>query len=428
MTDGFSDAQHSPKCHTCAQPRNLGAGDSTLRHASTPRRAAGRPPHVKERHLLLAGCGHAHLDLLALFVRGIPRGWRVTLVVPQPDFHYSGMLPVIMAGAVPPSAADIPVARIAAAAGINVQLASVAALDVAGRTVTLDDGRLLAFDLLSLDVGSVAAATDICGARSHAWTMRPFTSALALLQRLNGVIATGQPRDDVPVAVVGGGAAGVEIALALRARIARAGLTPRVTLIDSQMRDGLPLPGFSPAFRRKGADALISRCVQLRGAGVQEVTDANVVLDDHAATLVASVATAWVTGAAPHPWLTASGLPCDARGFPLVSEKLTLTDDASIFGAGDCITLRGHLQTPKAGVHAVRMAPVLAANVLAVMQGRAPTAAYHPPRSFLALLSTSDGAALLRWQRVALEARWAQNLKTWIDERYLHRYRMLAPP
>lgn len=392
-----------------------------------PRSRAAPPRFVTDGHLVLAGCGHAHLDLLALLGRGIPAGWRVTLVTPQPAFHYSGMLPAIIAGAVAPDSAEIPVAHIAAAAGIDVQLASIASLDAPGRRVTMDDGRTLAFDLLSLDVGSVAAATNVPGVQVHAWPMRPFSSALALLTRLDAVIDAHRPNDVVPVAVVGGGAAGVEIALALRARILRARLVPVVTMIDPLMGDGLPLPGAGPAFRMRAAHALVSRDVHLQAVGVREVTGDGVVLDDPAVTLVPSVATAWVTGAASHPWLADSGLPCDARGFPLASAQLTLAADASLFGAGDCVTLRDHPDTPKAGVHAVRMAPVLALNVHAVMQRGAPMASFHPQRSFLALLSTSDGAAVLSWKGIALESRWAQHLKSFIDERYLRRYRMLTP-
>ncbi len=49
-----------------------------------------------------------------------------------------------------------------------------------------------------------------------------------------------------------------------------------------------------------------------------------------------------------------------------------------------------------------------------------------PQRDFLALLSTGDGSALLRWRGIALEGRWVQQAKTWIDESYLRRYRTLA--
>jgi NADH dehydrogenase FAD-containing subunit len=142
--------------------------------------------------------------------------------------------------------------------------------------------------------------------------------------------------------------------------------------------------------------------------------------------VVPSVATAWVTGPAAPSWLVASGLDCDDRGYPLADESLALTTEGTAFGGGDCVTLRHAPDTAKAGVYAVRMAPILAANVRSAMLGVPPAARYTPQRDFLALLSTSDGAALLRWHSIALESRWAHHLKRWIDDRYLRRYQALA--
>jgi selenide,water dikinase len=73
------------------------------------------------------------------------------------------------------------------------------------------------------------------------------------------------------------------------------------------------------------------------------------------------------------------------------------------------------------------MAPVLAANVRAVLDDAPPATRFVPQADFLALLSTGDGRALLRWRGFARESRWAHHLKRWIDERYLRRYGALAP-
>ncbi len=383
---------------------------------------------VTDRHLILAGCGHAHLDLLAALCRGIPAGWRVTLVTPQPAFHYSGMLPSIIARHEPPAAADVLVARIAAAAGMSVALARVTALDASARRLTLDDGRTLSFDLLSLDVGSVAAGLDLPGARAHAFAVRPFATALALVARLDARAAEVGPGGAVPVVVVGGGAGGVEVAFAIRARLAASGCLPDVTIIESSCDDGLPLAGFAPAQRRGAARALALRGIAVVAARVTAAAADHVSVTPAGGAgdrVLPSQATAWVTGAAPHPWLAASGLACDDRGFPLAAPTLALDDVAMIFGGGDTVTLRDAPRTAKAGVYAVRMAPVLAANVLAAMTGTALRRVYAPQQDFLALLSTSDGRALLNWRGRALESRWAQQLKSWIDERYLARYRAL---
>jgi NADH dehydrogenase FAD-containing subunit len=384
---------------------------------------------VTPKHLILAGAGHAHLDLLGALAREVPAGWAVTVVTPQPDFHYSGMLPAILGGVVAPAAADIPVAAIARAAGLDVRIASVAALDTVARFVTLDDGSVLPYDLLSLDVGSRPAHTDTPGAATETCAVRPFSAALTLMSHVDRAVSDTARSHDASVTVVGGGAAGVEVAFALRARIARAGRVPRVTIVDAATDDVLlPLTGFPHRARKLAARALARRQIAFIAGQVTAVTAAAAEIaarDGSHRRLPASV-TAWVTGAAAHPWLAGSGLACDVRGFPFAGATLALDTGATVFGGGDCVTLRDARGTAKAGVYAVRMAPVLAQNVLARMRGQSALVEYSPQRNFLALLSTSDGEALLHWKGVAVEARWAQRLKSWIDGRYLSRYRALA--
>lgn len=386
---------------------------------------------VTRRHLVLAGAGHAQMDLLAALVRERLDVWEISLITPQPDFHYSGMLPAIIAGNASPTAATIPVATIARAAGMQVHLASVIALDIAARTLSLSNGATVRYDLLSLDVGSTAAGLDVPGARQHAFAMRPFSAALGLIARLDAVCRQRARGEVVPIVVVGAGAGGVEIALALRARVQRAGFTPQLTIVDAAATDGLPLPGFSASSRQRAHEALSRRGIAVVGGRVTSVApDAVMVEAQQRESRRPSAATAWVSGPAAHGWLASSGLSCDTAGYPLASATLALSSvqgRASIFGAGDCVVLRDAGAMPKAGVYAVRMAPVLAANVLAIARGEQPRATYTPQRDFLALLSTGDGSAILRWRGVTAESRWAQWLKTWIDARYLRRYRDLSP-
>ncbi len=383
---------------------------------------------MNERHLVLAGAGHAHLDLLAALCRERPSDWAVTLVTPEPDFHYSGMLPGVIAGTLEPDAARVPVAAIARAAGLQVQLASVTALDPAQRTVQLHDGSALAYDLLSLDVGSAPAGRQVPGAMEHAFAMRPFREALRLVERLDAVMRRVHDTRPVPVVVVGAGAAGVEVALALRARIVAAARGADVVLVDPMAADDLPLPGFPVSTRKRATDMLRRRGVRIVHGTVTGVEATSVVVDAHGETVILpSCATAWVSGPAAHGWLAASGLACDPAGFPLVSDTLALDQHDTMFGGGDCITMRSAMARAKSGVYAVRMAPVLAANVLHAMRGNTTRAHYTPQRNALALLSTGDGRALLRWRSVTLESRWAQRLKMRIDTRYVRRYRALAP-
>lgn len=382
------------------------------------------------KHLILAGAGHAQLDLLAALARRVPEGWAVSMITPQPAFHYSGMLPAIIAGAVAPAAADIPVAAIARAAGFDVRIASLVALDTLTRSLTLDDGSVLGYDLLSIDVGSRPGHSDVSGVEASAMPVKPFAAAMELVARVDALLRDTPPSGVVPVTVVGGGAAGVEVAFALRARIAKAGRVPRVTIVDAATGDmQSPLAGFPHRVRRLALHALAKRQIGFIAGHVTRVTStgADVTMHDRSIRHLPASLTAWVTGAASHPWLARSGLTCDARGFPFATETLALDAATTVFGGGDCVTLSDAPDTAKAGVYAVRMGPVLAHNILARMRGNRTLESYRPQREFLALLSTSDGKALLHWRRVAMEAGWAQQLKSWIDDRYLRRHRELAP-
>ena len=379
------------------------------------------------RQLVLAGVGHAQLDLLAMLSIRMPPGWHVTVITSQPAFNYSGMLPAIIAGKARADAAQIPVAAIAAAAGMAVQVATITALDAAARTVTLHTGERIAYDLLSLDVGSVPAASTVPGAMEHAHAMRPFRAAIGLLDRLDGAVQSAARGARVPAVIVGAGAAGVEIAFAVRERIRAASRVPAVTIVDAAITNGLPLAGFAHPSRVLAATALARRNIALIQGTVTSVhADTVLIQTPQGVRALASAATAWVTGPAAPPWLSSAGLACDALGYPYVDDRLALTADQTAFGGGDCVTLRQAPRTPKAGVYAVRMAPILAANVHAVLNGRSASGRFEPQADFLALLSTGDGRALLRWRAIAHESRWAHHLKRWIDESYLRRYRALT--
>jgi NADH dehydrogenase FAD-containing subunit len=376
-------------------------------------------------HLVIAGAGHAHLDLLAALA-GAPRhDWDVTLVMPTSAFAYSGVLPAVIAGTMAPEEGLIPIDGAARAAGMRVVLAAVTGLDAAAQTVTLSTGETLSFDLLTLDVGNVPLGLERLSGAELVYPVRPYARALALLEALDGLARRAGGGARVPVAVIGAGAAGVEIACAVRARLARAGAQPAVTLVDPQVGDGCPLPGFRPSVRRAAARALAARGIALQAGSVTAVAADGIALQltPHDRLTLDSHATIWTTGAAAPAWLAASGLPVDSRGFPLADPTLALNAAQTIFGGGDCITLRHAPHTAKAGVYAVRMAPVLAANVLSRMAGAPAQRDYAPQRDFLALLSTGDGQAMLRWKQITVTSRWALTLKNRIDGAYMARYR-----
>ncbi|MEZ5501835.1 MAG: hypothetical protein R3E50_03955 [Halioglobus sp.] len=89
---------------------------------------------------------------------------------------------------------------------------------------------------------------------------------------------------------------------------------------------------------------------------------------------------------------SASGLATtDDQGFLAVHDTLQSLYDDRVFGAGDIATQVNHPR-PKAGVYAVRQAPVLACNLRAALLEQ-PLRRHRPRRRFLSLISLGDRLA-----------------------------------
>jgi len=312
--------------------------------------------------LLLAGGGHAHAIALRAFASRRPR-FDITVIAPEASVLYSGMLPGVAAGHYRPDECSLDFARLARAAGAEFIGDAVLGLDAASRTLRLASGKHLPYDLLSLNVGSAVAAP------AGALAVKPFAAFLDAVRHA--------PR----VAVIGAGAGGVEIAMALRHRGAAVTLST-----DRFAFEGRVAGRIRAALERTGVAFRIGP----PGEGVQ----------------------VWASGARAHPWLRESGLSTDAAGFVLVDATLRSVSHPEVFAAGDCATLRD-APHPKSGVYSVRHGPVLAENLAG---GRR---AYAPQRRQLALLTCGARYAIASWGSLSAEGAWAWRWKDRIDRRWI---------
>jgi selenide,water dikinase len=372
---------------------------------------------------VLVGGGHAHVEVLHQAARR-QLGAELVLVSPSPAQLYSGMMPGQLHGAYRERELTIDLPALCRAAGARFVEGAAARVDAGtgGAAVHLaDSGPALDASHVSLDVGALPAGLDgVPGARAHAYAVRPLGRWRALVAQIDALCAEGPAAGPLAACVVGGGAGGVELAFALAARAGASGRAGAVTLVEGGDR-------ILPSFGRLGArvhQLLRARGVDVRtGAPVAAVDAGGVRLRD--GMCVASLVTVWTAGAAAPPLIGASGLPADARGFLRVDATLRAADGRPVWGAGDCVALDGAPWVPKAGVYAVREAPVLAHNLRAALAGGAPRR-YAPQRRYLVALDTADGRAFLRRGGVpfGVHARWALRLKRFIDERFVARYRV----
>jgi selenide,water dikinase len=359
--------------------------------------------------LVLVGAGHAHVEVLRRFARRPVPGARLILVTRTRHTPYSGMLPGLIAGHYRFADAHIDVAALARTAGARLVLAEATGLDVAGRRVLCGDAAV-PFDVVSLNVGSRPNADGVPGAAEHAIPVKPIDGFLARFEGVLERVRAGRSRH---VVMVGGGAGGVELMLAVAWRLRQeAGM--RFTLIAGSNDI---VPTFPTGVRTRLRRALGRLDVTVRtGVPVAAVAADGVVLADGAP--IAADDVLWTTEAAPAQWLRETGLAVDAGGFGCVDA--TLRASANIFAAGDMIAL-GPGAATRSGVYAVRAGPILAANLRAALTGSR-LRRYRPQRAALAILSTGGRYAVITRNGVAAEGGWAWWLKDRIDRRFMARF------
>jgi selenide,water dikinase len=361
------------------------------------------------KRLLLAGGGHAHLGVLAAFARAPVADVEITLVSPFPRQVYSGMLPGWIAGHYALDECVIALPPLADWAGVRFHLAHVARVDLAARVAYTEAAEPIPFDLLSIDTGPVTDSTAIPGLADHAIALRPIESLIGQWQRLLEHLAdTHEPST---LTVIGGGAGGVELALAFAYR-GRSDLPVRVQLVAGHA--GI-VPTFPVSARERLLRLLHAHGVRLIADDAVEITRHTILLADGGE--LTTQATIAAIGAAAAEWLRASGLTTDESGFIAVNEFLQSTSHPFVFAAGDCATMLEHPR-PKSGVYAVRAGPPLARNLRSTLAGRR-LHSYTPQQRALYLMSAGGRYAVANWGAWCVEGGWAWRWKDSIDRRFV---------
>ncbi|UEM20732.1 selenide, water dikinase SelD [Skermanella mucosa] len=370
--------------------------------------------------LVLVGGGHSHVHVLRSFgMRPMP-GVRVTLVTRDVETPYSGMLPGFIAGHYDHDACHIDLMKLAGFAGARLIHAEAAGLDRANRAVLLTGRPPVRYDVLSLDIGSTPRAHDVPGAAEHATAVKPVDR---LAGRWAAVVERVRAADRrLDVAVVGGGAAGVELALSIDHRLkclmaaeGKAALRPRVVLVTR----GQLLANDSARVRDRFVRLLAEREVEvLTDAEVAAVEPGALVCAD--GRRIAFDEALWAVQAGAAPWLRGTGLTLDERGFVAVEATLRSVNDDRVFAAGDVAAVLEHPRE-KAGVFAVRQGPPLTGNLRRALAGQPPVP-FTPQRSYLKLISTGDRYAVASRGGFSAEGRWAWWLKDRIDRGFMRKF------
>lgn len=360
------------------------------------------------RDLVLIGGGHAHALVLRKWSMNPLPGVRVTLINPGPTAPYTGMLPGHIAGHYSRESLEIDLMKLTQFAAARLILSYATDIDRKARLIHVEGRPPVAYDTASIDIG-ITAKINIAGFDENAIGAKPLQNYALAWQAFLKAVKSGEKLPKVTV--IGGGVAGCELAMAMVHALRKLGVAPEVSVIEK----GKQISGVNMNARKRLGATMASLGVTLVTNGqIREITKTHVILKGKS-----PVATAFCVGAAgalPHPWIKLTDLP-QKHGFILVNPDLRVQGDNNLMAVGDCAHM-SFAPRPKAGVFAVRAAPILYHNLRAVLTNKK-LKKFHPQKSYLKLISLGEKSALIEKYGVAFSSTLLWRLKDKIDRKFI---------
>ena len=377
--------------------------------------------------LVLVGGGHSHAIALKLFGMNPLPGVRVTLITNTSHTPYSGMLPGYVAGFYSFDETHIDLRRLARFSRAQFYLDRAIGLDLDHSQVICANHPPVAFDYLSLDVGSTPAQIFVPGAAEYATPAKPVSKFLDSWNQLLQAVRENTAKP-LSIGIVGGGAGGVELALNMQHH-----------LLEIRQGDGEKDPN-TPSdihlFHRgtrlvshhsRSVSRRLQKLFQARGIelhlqeSVSEVLPSKVICES--GLTVECDRIFWVTQASAPSWIKASGLATDSQGFALVDDTLRSVSHPHVFAAGDIATMKNYAR-PKAGVFAVRQGKPLFENLRRTLLGKS-LKTYTPQKWYLSLIGTGDQSAIATWGFLSWQSPLLWRWKDRIDRKFMRRFNEL---
>ena len=374
-------------------------------------------PVVKD--LVLIGGGHAHALVIRMWAMKPVAGLRLTLISPQVHTPYSGMLPGLVAGHYRFEQTHIDLVRLCAWAKVRFIQASAHAINAEQQTISLSERPDIGYDVCSLDIGSTPQL-GIKGAPEFAVPVKPISRFYHHWQALQKRLLAHQHASPLKVAIIGGGAGGIELITAMQHWAQKHRCAAQFCLLS---RAEKLLPDAPSSVQKNVMRHLAQNNIALHlGFDTQAIDATHIHCPQQK---VAYDAAFYCTQASAADWLQQSSLDLTRDGFVEVNDKLQSSSHENVFAAGD-IAHHVSQPTPKAGVYAVRAAPVLFHNLINYALNK-PLKSFKPQRHFLSLLALGGKRALGSRPPLAFSGKWVWRWKDRIDVKFMTLFNELAP-
>ncbi len=365
-----------------------------------------------KKRLVLAGGGHAHMLTLAHLEEFIEKEHDVTVIGPSEYHYYSGMGPGMLGGTYQPQEIRFATRHLVEKKGGSFKLGNVVKIDAAGRSIHLDSGETIPYDVLSCNLGSHVDTGIVTGDSAGIYTVKPIEKLMAAREE---ILARGTLKP-IRIGIVGGGPSAVEISGNIHRLSNFSAIKPPIIKILTRSR---LMPNHPEGIRSRVLSSLQKRGIDIiENCVVQEIdtgyiTESSGKRHDFDIIFLAS-------GVKPNSVFRNSGLETGPDGGLLVNRYLQHKRHPEIFGGGDCIYFEDH-PLDKVGVFAVRQNPVLLHNLKTALDGGQFTP-FDPGGDYLLIFNLGDGTGIFYKWFLRFGGHLAFVIKDRIDRKFMRTF------
>ena len=367
------------------------------------------------KHLVLIGGGHAHMVTLAKIHTFVEKGYRVTVVGPSAYHYYSGMGPGMLGKTYAPEDIRFATQHVVERQGGTFLLGKATSVDPVAKTLSLESGDHIPYDVISFNAGSYVPLLNLSEVPDHIYAAKPIERLLEAQTQILSLCSRGK----ITIGIVGGGPSSAEIAGNVWQLAQDNGRYPPEIKIFAGKRF---MSRFPEKIRTKIENSLTRRGISiLSGSYVETIESKTVILasgERHDLDVIFLA-----LGVRPNRLFKKSGLPTGPDGGLLVNAHLQCTAHPDIFGGGDCIYFEP-LPLDKVGVYAVRENPILYANLMAALEGKA-LQSFDPGGDYLLIFNVGGGKGVLQKRWLVLDGKLAFFIKDAIDRKFMKKFQAI---
>ena len=369
--------------------------------------------NIIQKDLILLGAGHSNIEVLRKFGKSPLDGLRLTIINNSYYSTYSGMVPGYLQGIYKWEEINLDLVKLCKVYGHRLIIGSITKINTNSKSIFLVNRPPVNYDLLSINLGIKSDSSKIKGAEKHCLKLKPISS---IKENFDKLFKFNKINKKNNIIIIGAGAAGFEVALALKENLKKMNIQNKIILLskNSSVLNKFNKKAEIIAKKTLKKNNVIFKCF----AEVEKVTNEYVSLKN--GEKIFGKLPILATNSGPVDLLKKSNLPLNENGSIIIEKNLLVSENKHVFSSGDIAEIKGH-HLPKAGVFAVKQGKVLAKNIRKLLLNQR-LKSYNPQKSYLSIIGLSYGQALAIKSVFSIKGSILWYIKKFIDKKFIKKY------